>query len=135
LAYVSWADPIKRPDESEFFEVMLEPGDVLYLPEGVWHRAAAEGESLALTLACSRTSPLDLVRDVIVPRIAHQRVLRENVPGAWASTVSDTIPPALEALYAQAINELRAVVDGVTPQDMYDAWRKLASKQDNASPR
>lgn len=128
VAQVPWAEPIKRPDESEFFEVVLEPGDVLYLPEGSWHRAAAEGESLALTLACSRISPLDLVQQVMAARIAQRRLLRENLPGAWAPTVSDTIPGAWEAQFAAVIDELRGMVNGLTPQDMYEAWRRLAAK-------
>nr|WP_315491343.1 cupin domain-containing protein [uncultured Rhodoferax sp.] len=128
VAHVPWAAPIPRPDESEFFEVVLEPGDVLYLPEGSWHRAAAEGESLALTLACSRISPLDLVQQVMAARIAQRRLLRENLPGAWAPTVSDTIPGAWEAQFAAVIDELRGMVNGLTPQDMYEAWRRLAAK-------
>lgn len=129
VAHVPWADPIQRPDESEFVEVVLEPGDVLYLPEGSWHRAAAEeGESLALTLACSRISPLDLVQQAMAARIAQRRLLRENLPGAWAPTVSDAIPGALEAQFAAVIDELRGMLSGLTPQDMYDAWRKLAAK-------
>lgn len=128
VAHVPWADPIKRPDESDFHEVVLEPGDVLYLPEGCWHRAAAEGESLALTLACSRVSPLDLVQQALAGRIAHRRSLRENLPGAWAPIVSDTIPDAWEAQFATAISELRGMVNTLTPQDMYEAWRRLAVK-------
>jgi len=129
VAQVPWAAPIPRPDESEFFEVVLQPGDVLYLPEGSWHRAAAEeGESLALTLACSRITPLDLVQQVLAARIAHRRSLRENLPGTRASSVGDAIPGALEAQFAAVLDELRGMVNGLRPQDMYDAWRKLAAR-------
>ncbi len=129
-AQVPWAvAPIERPDESSFWEAVLKPGDVLYLPEGTWHRAAADGESLALTLACSRTSPLDLVQQVMAARIAHRRSLRENLPGAWAPTMGERVPEALETQFAAVIDELRGMVDGMTPQDMYDAWKKLAAKE------
>lgn len=129
VAHVPWAAPIQRPDESEFFEVVLQPGDVLYLPEGSWHRAAAEdGESLALTLACSRISPLDLVQQALSSRIANRRLLRENLSGARVSSACDAVPGALETQFAAVLDELRSMVHGLTPQDMYDAWRKLAAK-------
>ena len=129
-AHVPWADPIQRPNEPEFFEAVLEPGDVLYLPEGSWHRAAAEGASLALTLACSRISPLDLVQKVMASRIAHRRLLLENLPGARASWVVDAVPEPLEAQFAAVLDELRGMVNALTPQEMYDAWRKLAVKDE-----
>jgi ribosomal protein L16 Arg81 hydroxylase len=130
IAHVPWTAPIERPDETDFSEVVLEPGDVLYLPEGTWHRAAAaDGESLALTLACSRSSPMDLVQQVIAAQIAYRPALRENLPGAWAPTISETIPAGLEQQFSAVIQELRGLVNGLTPQDMYDAWKKLATKE------
>lgn len=128
-ARVPWADPIARPDESDFWEVVLEPGDVLYLPEGTWHRAAAaDGESLALTLACSRMSPLDLVQQAMAAGIAQRPALRENLPGAWAPTIAEQVPPELERQFAAVIEELRCMVNGLTPQSLYETWRRLAAK-------
>lgn len=134
-ASVAWADPVPRPDESDFIETVLAPGDVLYLPEGTWHRAAAQQRSLALTLACSRVSPLDVVQHLIGPHVAHHRLLRMNLPGAWAAQVGDTIPPALEVQYQEALEELRALLATLTPQDMHKAWRTLAAKPDAGMPR
>lgn len=129
VAHVPWADPIARPDESDFWEVVLEPGDVLYLPEGTWHRAAAaDGESLALTLACSRVSPLDVVQQALAAGIATRPALRENLPGTWAPAVTEHVPPEMEQQFAAVIDELRGMVNGLTPQSLYEAWRKLAAK-------
>src|SRR5215468_5430289 len=50
------AEAVARPDERSFVETLLEPGDVLYLPAGTWHRARAVGRSLALTLMVSSFS-------------------------------------------------------------------------------
>lgn len=134
LAYVSWAPPIERPDEADFWEVLLEPGDVLYLPEGTWHRAAAaDGESLALTLACSRVSPLDLVQQTMAAGIAQSPALRENLPGAWAASVTERVPPELEQQFVAVIEELRGMVNGLTPQGMYETRRRLSTKE--SSPR
>lgn len=55
---------LDRPDTSDphrFREILLQPGEVLYLPAGCWHGARAEGHSLALTLAMGRASILDVV--------------------------------------------------------------------------
>jgi len=70
VVYPPGRDRIKLPwitldrpnvdDPERFMQVLLEPGDVLYLPAGCWHAARAEGSSLALTLAMDRITTADL---------------------------------------------------------------------------
>lgn len=66
----SWEDT-GVVDESEFVEVVLEPGDLLFLPAGTWHNARAIGSSLALNLAFGPadffTFLLKLLEAVFVP--------------------------------------------------------------------
>ena len=69
---------LDRPDVEDaerFMHVVLEPGDVLYIPAGGWHAARAEGPSLALTLALGRMGTLDLL-EFLVSQTVH-RHLRE----------------------------------------------------------
>ncbi|KIG19163.1 hypothetical protein DB30_04628 [Enhygromyxa salina] len=56
----AWEQPA-APDERAFVSVTLEPGDLLCLPPGTWHRAEAHGYSLALNLFLEDRSVLDLL--------------------------------------------------------------------------
>jgi ribosomal protein L16 Arg81 hydroxylase len=46
---------------ADFRHVVLEPGDCLIMPAGVWHLAEANKESLALTLCFDPVSPLAIL--------------------------------------------------------------------------
>jgi hypothetical protein len=51
-----------RPSSpDDFTHVVLEPGDCLIMPAGVWHQAQADHESLALTLCFDPVTPLDIL--------------------------------------------------------------------------
>lgn len=129
LAQLPWSAPLARPDEADFINVTLAPGDVLYLPEGTWHRAAAAGRSLALTLACSRVSALDLVREVIGRRVAGERALNRNLSGIGAGLKHGIAPARVEAeSLAEALAGLRAMLAEVSEHDLLQAWQTLANK-------
>jgi len=66
-----------RDGALDFEQATLEPGDVLVLPAGAWHAAAADGESLALNLAMDAVSPLAMLYDAL------EAELRSEVGGAW----------------------------------------------------
>jgi ribosomal protein L16 Arg81 hydroxylase len=86
-----WEQP--RPTSSKDFEkVTLEPGDVLILPAGAWHAAAADGESLALNLAMDAISPLAMLYETL------DRELRSDV--AWR-----VAPPSPDAGGAKFLRE------------------------------
>lgn len=134
LAELPWSAPLARPDEADFIEVTLAPGDVLYLPEGTWHRAAAAGRSLALTLACSRVTALDLVHEVIGRRVAVERGLNRNLSGIGAGLTHALATPAGEReSLSRALARLRAMLDEVSEDDLLRAWQALASKHASAT--
>jgi len=120
---------VQRPDESGFAEAVLEPGDVLYLPQGTWHAAAAVGESLALTLAFDRATPLDLVQRAVGAFVAAHPELRHNLPGFPAGGVAPDAPPAeLGEALASALASLQGLVAGLRVEDLYRLWREDAAR-------
>jgi hypothetical protein len=128
LVQVPWRGAIARPDESAFAETILEPGDVLYLPEGTWHSASAIGSSLALTLAIDRATPLDLVQQAVLARVAECPSLRFNLPGVTAAAAdAAVVPPELREPLEDALQRLRQIVGDLRAEDLYRVWQQLAA--------
>lgn len=119
---------VERPDESGFVETVLEAGDALYLPEGSWHKAAATGRSLALTLAVSRSDGLQLVQRALGPLVASSPVLLGNLPGFPAEQLGADVPERLRAPLDETLRQLRMLLDGLSTADLYAAWRGLAAE-------
>jgi hypothetical protein len=118
---------VARPREEDLCEVVLNPGDVLYMPLGTWHRAQAIGSSLGLTLAMSSITPLELIQGALFPYIRNSPELRSQVPGYSLRSMQDTIPPELECTFESAVNEIRAALNAITPSDLYKIWRQPRS--------
>jgi ribosomal protein L16 Arg81 hydroxylase len=112
---------VTRPCEKDLCEVVLSPGDVLYMPKGTWHRAQAIGGSLGLTLAMESVVPLDLIQTALFPRL-NKVEFRSQVPGYWCRSALNGIPPELERTFESALAELRAAVNSITPADLYGVW-------------
>jgi len=65
------------------FEAELTPGDVLYLPRGVVHSAAAQqGVSLHLTLGILATTAHDVLA-ALVDAAAEDATFRRSLPAGW----------------------------------------------------
>jgi ribosomal protein L16 Arg81 hydroxylase len=86
------------PVEAEFLEVVLQPGDLLCLPAGTWHKAKAVGWSLALNLAFTPVRVRDLVWRIISQCLASDPAWRMG------------IVPALEGKEAGGPEESRDTV-------------------------
>ena len=103
---------IKRPDESRFVEAVLRPGDILYMPKGVWHQAAAVGESMALTLAELCATPLDVIRHAIGPLFANDVLFQDPLPGFWNGDrlSAAEIPSPLQQAFDNSLKQLQTLV-------------------------
>ena len=78
------------------FEAVVEPGDVLYLPRGFVHSAAAQqGVSLHLTIGILATTVHDVLRR-LVDRAGDDVAFRRSLPIGWADD------PALAAAAVKA---------------------------------
>jgi len=68
-------------DENDVTEVLLEPGDLLILPAGVWHEACGgSGGSLALNLSFTPISYTLLVRELLDSLLAADPGWRSPAP-------------------------------------------------------
>lgn len=73
---------LERPDRSTLQEILLEPGDILYLPAGTWHEPEAEADchSLALALTFEPVSVLDLLREALDEELVADARWRRSLP-------------------------------------------------------
>ncbi len=116
---------VARPREEDLCEVVLNPGDVLYLPRGTWHRAQAIGSSLGLTLAMESLTPLDLIQRALAPHLSNNVEFRSQVPGYWRRSFQDKIPAELERIFESTLNEIRTTLGSMTASDLYRVWEQV----------
>lgn len=121
------SEAVERPDESAFTETVLEPGDVLYLPAGTWHRAQAIGRSLALTLMVSPFRYQQVIAAALERALLDDPRLRDDVPVVLADELPrGTATAALQRQLTDRLDRLRRAVDALSPLALCDAWYEAA---------
>jgi ribosomal protein L16 Arg81 hydroxylase/catechol 2,3-dioxygenase-like lactoylglutathione lyase family enzyme len=125
----SW-ERVQPPDESAFQEVILEPGDVLCLPAGVWHNAKAIGSSLAINLSFQAVNFFDFLEPLIKGRLLENAEWRRGVPASIfdPEKASDNshLPASVADFFQKRLTELNRLVDEIhlNPDILADAWRR-----------
>jgi hypothetical protein len=120
----------ERPDESRFLELLLKPGDLLYLPAGTWHKAKASGFSLGLTMAASPHMGLDLARAAVTDALARYPALVRRRWGvdARGAAADAEVAPVLETELTEISAALRDWATSLDPQALYRLWRASLPK-------
>jgi ribosomal protein L16 Arg81 hydroxylase len=128
-----WAQ-IEIPAEDSLAEQLLSPGDVLYLPAGSWHRARAEGHSIALTLTVAPLSGAQLLLDTLGRMLAEDPEWRRYVP--LAPTLPTTgVPAQVQSFLSSKLAELRARLGDLSENALAIRWRTdLAGSREDAPP-
>jgi ribosomal protein L16 Arg81 hydroxylase len=113
------------PDPGTFEEVLLEPGDVLCLPAGTWHQARAEGRSLAINVAFEHCGMVDFLATALHPMLSARPEWRRPLPIPSAGKpVSGEMPREVQRFLRARLEELRSLVDKLSPEDLADAWHR-----------
>lgn len=95
----NWVD-IDRPNDEDFLEAHLEPGDVFYFPAGTWHTAAASDESCHIVLASQIAPWTDFVLEILRKKLLHHAQWRQ-IPlhhHAWKQGVHDVLKDRMAEL-------------------------------------
>ena len=103
------------------FEHDMAPGDVLYLPRGFVHSAAAqEGVSLHLTIGILATTVHDVVR-ALVDRAGDDVAFRRTLPVGWPYD-DGTATAAVKAAVAELIDWLGGIDAGAVAATLRDRF-------------
>lgn len=107
-------------------QAVLEPGDVLYLPAGSWHRARADGHSLHLTVTVRQASPLQLANTAIERRLMELPAWRHLPTALGHVREAGALRAEVEAQFAARLEELKAAVQALTPAALFEVWAERA---------
>lgn len=117
---------IEPPDERALETAVLEPGDMLYLPAGTWHKTAAVGASRALTLRTFNATPASVAQHVVEQLFDADAIWRTPLPIVdRAETPEDRAHPAVTEVLVERLRTLQAFVAQLTPEDLARAWNAL----------
>lgn len=105
---------VSRPAPGELQEVVLTPGDVLYLPAGTWHETEAEGYSFSLTLSQQHARVSALVTRALAAALQSTEPGRRFLPAVAEAEAGPG--DAYHAALADGVAHLRDVVGRLTPE-------------------
>jgi ribosomal protein L16 Arg81 hydroxylase len=129
-----WAE--LATDEASMTEQTLQPGDVLYLPAGTWHRAEADGHSIALTLTILPFSARDLLLEILAKALEREPNWRQYmplIPVDCAPVVG--LPASIEEFIAAKIRDLRMWTANLTVAKAGVRWRSRLADEAAESDR
>lgn len=90
-------DCLEKPDEREFSESVLTPGDVLYFPGGTWHATQALEESLSVIIASVNSTWPDFFFSVLRDKLLERPQWR-NIPAERGNDMQAVLRSRLDEL-------------------------------------
>jgi len=119
-------EPTAPPRDSEATSVVLEPGDLLYLPAGTWHRTEAAGrESLALTLGATGGGADQLVTLCLREWLRRDRSWSRALPFVDPQQLArGELPSAVSDELAERLGRLKRYVAELSVRDLARVWAR-----------
>lgn len=103
--------PSIESDEQELSEVVLQPGDVLYHPAGVWHRVTCDQDGVSVNVSLTVSSYADLVCCGLLQLLSRNKDFRAGVRAGRTDEAHS------KGVIAAILQELPAVIDTLKPED------------------
>ena len=83
--YPQATDGFPSWEDVEFQTVEMQPGTVLYMPQGTWHRTEAAGDSIAVSIGMEAPSAADCVLEQLRLLMLQDPEWRKPLYGAWGT--------------------------------------------------
>lgn len=130
-----WEEHPEPFDEKDAIEVVLEPGDLLYVPFGTWHgtRADDDGPSLSVNV---HLEPID-VGELLFGALRAKLRERPSWRGTFAAECGADMPPTVLQWFRARLAELPAELEALSKStEMLErAWKMRVAEFEGRSPR
>ncbi|HEU4409290.1 MAG TPA: cupin domain-containing protein [Polyangiaceae bacterium] len=128
-----WEEDVALVRDGDLVDVLLRPGDLLYVPAGVYHETRAEGDapSLALNVDFAPVSFWNVLDLAVRPALRADPAWR-HLPPAPAAAEGGRLPAHVKAFFLARLDELRARLDELRGDELAlnAAWQELVASLD-----
>lgn len=127
---------VPRPDVSTFREVILEPGDLLYLPTGTWHTTEANGYSLSITMGHEPVRAATFITDLLGHHLWKDVESRRHLPFVPDDEAHREEATAdLRDAMGDALSAMQRRVSSLTVDHLMKVWEaKVEAERKKRSP-
>ena len=111
------------PHLDDLARQLLNPGDFLYMPPGVWHAPIARGYSNHVTIALGHRPIYKLISDVLKEEIGQSPTLRRGFPSLRGlDRHSGAVPKVIMEIFDAAVDEIRERLANVDVRQFHKEW-------------
>jgi ribosomal protein L16 Arg81 hydroxylase len=115
---------VRLPSEVTVVEQTLVPGDMLYMPPGIWHRAFACSHSFALSLTLHPVSFARIVHAVLTFLALPKHEWRRDVHDGCFDPKRE-FPADQEQSLKRALEEVQAQIAAMSPTDFIRLYNEI----------
>lgn len=109
---------IPLPEQTTFEDLTLAPGDVLYLPPGVWHDGSTtDSHSLHYTLTFAPLGPWQVLMPLLLKQVMTRSAWREDI--RYPPRAGDQ---SREERVAEMMKELMAILEEATVEEVMNTY-------------
>ncbi|MGZ8981893.1 MAG: JmjC domain-containing protein [Burkholderiaceae bacterium] len=113
---------VRRPRRSECVDVLLRPGDLLYVPAGAWHLPVAVGYSMALSISPLNVTVAQLVNGLIEQRLRPDWLWRQALPPVYDPKATGVMNTGMASQFRDFLGQLRTIVNNLDEHTLARAW-------------
>jgi hypothetical protein len=114
---------VSVPSLESMESVVLEPGDLLYLPPGTWHVARALEHSVAISISPPRLTVGQLMLRTIEEALLQLPEWREDMLSVLDNPKVGRVGISIEQMMANRLGSLRKHLDAIDARVFHRAWK------------
>lgn len=117
-----WAQ-VRLPQDAGMQEVVLTPGDVLFMPPGTWHDGVADEYSLSVTIYVELRNPTEILLGRLGKNMINRPDWRRHAPLPQADEFNRLdVPPSIHRFFETRLEEMRTELQALSADDLVHWW-------------